>query len=183
MMFPFLGTAVGNLFNKPSTENFPCPEAEGLPGYRGRISFDGTKCVDCGMCIKVCAPMAITTECIEEDGKYRIKRWFDLTSCTFCSYCADFCGPKAITFTPDYHMVAEDPKDLVVTGETIKNIVTGKLTCDIENCIFCGLCLRNCPEQVLTVDRATKTWSVDHSRCVKCGLCIEKCPKKVLSFQ
>ena len=55
MMFPFLKKAVTNAFTKPSTEAFPCPEAEGLGKYRGRIAFDGEKCIDCGMCIKVCA--------------------------------------------------------------------------------------------------------------------------------
>ena len=183
MMFPFFGTAIGNLFEKPSTEKFPCPEDMGMKGYRGRISFDGTKCVDCGMCIKVCAPMAITREVEEVDGGYNIKREFNLTSCTFCAYCQDFCSTKAIQLTQDYHMVAEDPEDLIVKGETFKKKVLGKLACDVDNCVFCGLCMRNCPEQAITVDRATKTWSVNHDECVKCGLCIEKCPKKVLSFK
>ena len=43
--------------------------------------------------------------------------------------------------------------------------------------------MRNCPQKIITVDRKTKTWEIDHSGCVKCGICIGKCPKKVLSFQ
>ena len=39
MMLPFLKKAVYNAFTKPSTEAFPCPDAEGLGEYRGRIYF------------------------------------------------------------------------------------------------------------------------------------------------
>ena len=66
MMFPFLKKAITNAFTKPSTEAFPCPEGEGLGNYRGRIAFDGEKCIDCGMCIKVCSPAAIELEREEE---------------------------------------------------------------------------------------------------------------------
>jgi len=183
MMFPYLTTALTNLFRKPSAEPFPNPEDMGKPRYRGRISFDADKCVDCGMCIKVCAPLAITREEEEVEGGTNIKRSFNMTSCTFCAYCQDFCGTKAIQLTPDYHMVAEDPEDLITVGTTFKKKVLGKLACDIDNCIYCGLCMRSCPEQAITVDRTTKTWTVDHDKCVKCGMCITKCPKKVLSFK
>ena len=120
MMFPYLTAALGNLFRKPSAEQFPDPEKMGMPRYRGRISFDADKCVDCGMCIKVCAPMAITREEEETEGGTNIRRSFNMTSCTFCAFCQDFCGTKAIQLTPDYHMVAEDPNDLITVGTTFK---------------------------------------------------------------
>ena len=181
MMFPFLKTAVQNAFSKPSTEAFPCPEAEGLGEYRGRIAFNPESCVDCGMCIKVCAPSAITREVEETEGGKLITRTFDLTSCTFCATCADFCEEGSIKMTKDYHMVGTKHEDLIVSGTTFKKDL-GTLTCDTENCIYCGLCARNCPEGALTVDRKTKTWQINEELCVQCGKCIGKCPKKVLSF-
>ena len=183
MMFPFLETALSNLFHKPSTEVFPNPADEGLGNYRGRISFDPEKCVDCGKCISVCAPIAITrTEEEAEGGKY-ITRTFDLTSCTFCGTCQDFCDEGSIKLTKDYHMVATDTNDLKVSGTTFKKDIAGVVTCDTDGCIYCGLCMRNCPQHVINVDRPNKVWEIDHSKCVKCGICIGKCPKKVLSFQ
>lgn len=182
MMFPFLKTAVTNLFREPATEAFPNPEARGLGAYRGRISFNPDSCVDCGECIKVCAPIAITrTEEAVEGGK-NITRSFDLTSCTFCGTCQDFCDEGSIKLTSDYHMVAEDPADLVVSGVTFKKDIPGHIFCDLSGCIYCGLCAKNCPQNVITVDRKTKTWRINYEGCVKCGKCIEKCPKKVLSF-
>ena len=73
MMFPYLQTAIKNLTKKPLTMQFPCPEDQGAPRYRGRIEFDAESCVDCGMCIKVCGPMAISRE-EEELNSLKVQR-------------------------------------------------------------------------------------------------------------
>lgn len=181
MKFPFLKEALSNLFSKPSTVEFPKVNVDAKPGYRGRIAYDAEKCVNCGMCIKVCSPGAITRTFEDVEGGEKITYEFDLTSCTFCGMCQDFCVEKAIQLTTDYHMVATDAKDLITTGSRIKQKVLGKLTCG-DSCVFCGLCVKNCPEGALTVDRANKSWTVDEEKCIKCGICINKCPKKCLSF-
>ena len=99
---PYLGTALTNLFRKPVTIAFPAGEApKAQPNYRGRIAFDGTKCVNCGMCERVCAPSC-------------------MTSCTFCGMCADFCAKKAITLTDDYMMTGTQAEDFLVVGKVIK---------------------------------------------------------------
>lgn len=184
-MFPFVREAVSNLFSKPSTVEYPfkVKESPAKPGYRGRISYDPEKCVNCGTCIKVCCPGSITREYEDVEGGQKITYTFDLTSCTFCATCQDFCEEGAIKLTDDYHMVARDAKELRVIGSRIKEANAGVLTCNQENCIYCGLCMRNCPESAITVDRASKSWAVDHDKCVQCGKCISKCPKKVLSFE
>lgn len=180
MMFPFLKEAVSNVFSKPSTRNFPAENVDAKPGYRGRISYDPEKCINCGTCIKVCSPSSITRTYEDVEGGKKITYEFDLTSCTFCATCQDFCEQGAIVLTPDYHMVARDPKELIVRGTRFKKQV-GKLEVS-DACVFCGLCAKNCPEQAITVDRKAKTWEVDHSKCVQCGKCIEKCPKHALQF-
>ena len=183
MMFPFLKIALKNLFSKPSTRNFPAENVDAMPNYRGRMSYDAEKCVNCGMCIRVCSPSAIERVVEPVEGGDKITYTFDLTSCTFCGTCADFCGTKAIKMTEDYHMVAADAKDLVVVGSKIKaKKPTGTLTVG-EECVFCGLCAKNCPEGAITVDRPNKSWTLDKDKCVKCGLCVTKCPKKCLSFK
>ena len=182
MKLPFLKEAVSNLFSKPSTVEFPKVSSEAKPNYRGRIAYDPEKCVNCGMCIKVCSPAAITRTTEDVEGGEKITYEFDLTSCTFCGMCQDFCNEKAIQLTTDYHMVSTDKKELVTVASRVKEKVLGKLTCG-DSCVFCGLCVRTCPAGAITVDRASKTWTLDESKCVQCGLCIGKCPKKCLSFE
>lgn len=120
MNFPFLPVAIRNLFSKPSTVPFPKVNVDAKPNYRGRIAYDATKCIGCGLCMKVCSPSAIEKAVEEVENGQNITLTFNLTSCTFCGTCADFCAKKAITLTDDYHMVATDVKDLMVTGTFFK---------------------------------------------------------------
>lgn len=120
MDFPFVKEAVTQLFSKPSCAMYPYVPSEAAAGYRGRIQYDPSKCLGCGMCTRVCAGGAITMtkESVEEGEKITLT--FDLGSCTFCNTCADFCSSKSITLTQDYHMVATKEEDLIVTGSHIK---------------------------------------------------------------
>ncbi len=120
MKFPFLPIAIKNLFSKPSTVLFPQVNVDAKPNYRGRIEYDPTKCVACGLCMRVCSPAAIDKTVEEVENGQNITFTFNLTSCTFCGTCADFCAKKAITMTEDYHMVATDVKDLMVKGTFFK---------------------------------------------------------------
>lgn len=56
----------------------------------------------------------------------------------------------------------------------------GHVEIDIDNCIMCGLCSRKCMSGAITVDRNTKTWTIERMGCVQCGSCAEACPKKCL---
>ncbi len=56
----------------------------------------------------------------------------------------------------------------------------GKVTIDINNCIYCGMCQRKCPTAALVVNKAEKTWEINRMRCISCNYCVEVCPKKCL---
>ena len=122
MILPYLKQSFKNLFSKPSTEAFPAgPAPKAAAGYRGRISYDPEKCINCGMCMRVCSP-----QCIErtinklENGDQEITMTFDMSSCTFCATCADFCSKDAIQLTDDYMIVGEKHEDFIVRGTFIK---------------------------------------------------------------
>lgn len=120
MRFPFLKQALPALFKKPSTELYPKVNKEVSDGYRGKIAFDETKCVNCGMCIRVCAPGAITRTINKVEGGEEITFQFYMGSCTFCQMCADFCGKKAISMTKEYAMVGESEEEFMVRGTFLK---------------------------------------------------------------
>ena len=124
-LLPYLGTALGNLFKKPVTQAFPLGDAPAAqPGYRGRIAYDATKCINCGQCERVCAPHCMTrTQRPALDGQpgdLEITFTFDMTSCTFCGLCADFCTQSAITLTDDYLITGTAHEDFLVSGTFIK---------------------------------------------------------------
>lgn len=119
-MIPYLKEALKNLFKKPVTINYPGEKIKTAPKYRGRIIFDSSKCVGCGMCMRVCSPQAITKTVKDVDEGQEITMTFDLGSCTFCSMCADFCARKSITLTEDCEIVVTDKNDLIVQGSFIK---------------------------------------------------------------
>jgi len=61
--------------------------------------------------------------------------------------------------------------------------VRGHLEIDIDVCIFCMRCSRECPCGALTVKRDPKSWSLEPGRCIICGYCVEVCPKKCLRLE
>jgi len=52
--------------------------------------------------------------------------------------------------------------------------------CDIDKCIFCGICQRKCPADAIIVNKAEKSWEIDQFRCVICNACVDTCPKKCI---
>lgn len=58
----------------------------------------------------------------------------------------------------------------------------GHIDINIENCIFCGMCMRKCPTHAILVKRPDKTWTIDRFKCITCAACTETCPKKCLSM-
>ena len=57
----------------------------------------------------------------------------------------------------------------------------GHIQIDIDNCIFCGICMRKCPTDAIAVDRAAKAWTIQRMQCIQCCCCVELCPKKCLA--
>lgn len=120
MNFPFVKEALKHIFAKPSTENFPAVKKEAPAGYRGRMVFHPETCTGCGMCIRVCAPNAITKTVEKLDEGERITMEFHMGSCTFCETCVDFCPKKSIEMSGDYAMVARDEEEMKVRGTFVK---------------------------------------------------------------
>lgn len=124
---PYIGKALTNLFRKPDTESFPAGDLpEAAPRYRGRLSYDASKCLNCGMCTRVCAPQCMTrvespaTGEGHAPGDKQIEFTWDMTSCTYCGLCSDFCSTKAITLTDDYMITGTDPEDFLIRGTVYK---------------------------------------------------------------
>jgi NADH-quinone oxidoreductase subunit I len=67
----------------------------------------------------------------------------------------------------------------------------GCLQLEFEKCIACGICVNNCPNNVLSLetekDEKTKKkklmkYTIDFQYCMFCNMCVEGCPKSCLYF-
>lgn len=58
----------------------------------------------------------------------------------------------------------------------------GRLFNKIEDCIYCGICARECPADALKVDHTNTFWELNAFRCITCNQCVIKCPKKCLTI-
>ncbi|MBI9104681.1 MAG: 4Fe-4S binding protein [Spirochaetales bacterium] len=47
-----------------------------------------------------------------------------------------------------------------------------------EDCVGCGICIKRCQIEALTLHADIKKVSVDLNRCIGCGLCVTKCPTR-----
>lgn len=67
----------------------------------------------------------------------------------------------------------------------------GRLMLNPEKCIVCGMCVKSCPNNVLSFTEARlkesrkkvlTTYTIDHQYCMFCNLCVEACPTNGLYF-
>lgn len=113
---------------KPGTVTLPYPfEARPAPkDFRGRPSWDHTKCLGCGGCANHCPARTILVRDLCQDIRVLL---YDGARCTYCGRCADLCPEKAIVMTPEFELAAGDRNDLTQTLELFM------LTCN-----RCGRC-------------------------------------------
>lgn len=201
--FKIAKTVLKSMFNKPATLMYPVVEREWQERTRGSIGIDVDACILCGICSKKCP-----TSAIEVDRKGRT--WeIQRMQCIQCGACVEACPKDCLIMDPKYTTpdgekiidtfdIPEQKKAEKKDADTAKAEKNdkgsdtgtedagadgdGSLCCNLGECVYCGLCARECPCDALTVDRKEKIWKVDEDACVKCGACIDKCPKKCLSF-
>lgn len=177
--FKFAKTVIKSLFNKPATLMYPVVEREWQERTRGAIGIDKDACILCGICAKRCPTGAIEVD--RKGGNWIIERM----QCIQCGYCVQECPKSCLVMEqkytePDYEKIRDVVNVKEAKADDAK--ADGKLVCDKDTCVYCGLCKKACPADALKVDRKQKVWEVDDELCVKCGACVDKCPKKSLSF-
>lgn len=69
--------------------------------YRGMILLDSNKCIECGLCARICPANAVKMYQKHDKRNPGI----DYARCIFCGFCVDICPEDALSFT-DVHDTA-----------------------------------------------------------------------------
>jgi len=59
----------------------------------------------------------------------------------------------------------------------------GRVVWDMQKCIWCRLCEKNCPTLAITTDKAQKTQTIVRARCIACRTCVDVCPTNTISME
>ncbi len=58
----------------------------------------------------------------------------------------------------------------------------GQIGIDVDSCILCGACQKNCTTGCLEVSRTERYWQINRYGCIQCGYCTTVCPKNCLTM-
>ncbi len=73
--------------------------------FRGKIKYDKTKCIKCGICKKVCPSKGTITI----DKEFII----NFLQCIFCANCVENCPKGALQITKEYELASKNKNDLI----------------------------------------------------------------------
>ena len=59
----------------------------------------------------------------------------------------------------------------------------GRVVWDLQKCIWCRLCEKNCPTLAITTDKEHRTQTIVRARCIACGTCVDVCPTNTISME
>ena len=175
----FTGGVLKSLFKKSATYGYPYNKKEFPERTRGHIVIDIDNCILCGLCEKKCPSSAIKVD--RNKGTWSIDRM----GCVQCENCVVGCPKKVLSSDVNYTQpsTTKTVDTFTKAGAQVNEEKGAAMpNCDLDTCVFCGLCAKNCPQGAISVDRASKSWKLDETLCVSCGLCTEKCPKKCLKM-
>ncbi|MDR2552583.1 MAG: RnfABCDGE type electron transport complex subunit B [Treponema sp.] len=142
----------------------------GLKTCRGAKIAGGTKlcawsCIGFGDCVGVCKFGALS---MGADGLPAVN-W---SRCTGCKVCVAECPQGILRVIPKNKKIT---LALCSNRNPVRSAI--RKTCRV-GCIKCGICVKQCPEQCITLDNGIPL--VDYNKCTACGTCEQKCPTKVM---
>ncbi len=111
-----LSEALGSLFKKPATSEYPKKKREIHKSYAGMISFEQDKCIGCQICVRNCPANAIKITKVA-DKVFSCE--LSLANCIFCSQCVLSCPKKALHTTDSFELAQTDKSKLTVKREDL----------------------------------------------------------------
>ena len=107
-----------HLFKPKFTRQYPEERWDPPASFRGRpvlvLEDNGVeRCVACGLCSRVCPPLAIEVQASETEllkERYPVRFEINMLRCIFCGFCEEVCPEEAIVMSKDYELVFTKPE-------------------------------------------------------------------------
>jgi NADH-quinone oxidoreductase subunit I len=116
------------MFEPTFTKQYPEEKWKPTGVFRGRpvlVERDdktGERCVACGLCARVCPPMAISLQAEETDMEQeRHPKTFEINMlrCIYCGYCEEVCPEEAIVMSDEYDITFNTRKSAIFGKEQL----------------------------------------------------------------
>jgi len=123
-----------------------------------RLVADPTKCKGCGTCEETCSKAFFKKKC-KEKSAIRVtaneQGGYTIAVCDQCGDCMGMCSAMALSRMPN-GMVRLDKRScvgcLVCVGECLRDFMFYHDDLPVPfKCNACGLCVKHCPEGVLSI--------------------------------
>ena len=119
-----LSITLKSMFRTPYTLMYTEEKFEPTGHYRGRpvlvMEENGAeRCVACGLCSRVCPPLAIDIQAAEtgrEKERYPERFEINMLRCIFCGLCEEVCPEEAIVMSKTYEL-AFDTREEAIFGK------------------------------------------------------------------
>ena len=111
-----------NIFKKASTKGYPFKDLEPFERFRGKISFDKSKCIGCGLCRLYCPggcikltwkKSKIIVKGVEHQKIIHPINEIDISKCLSCGMCVEVCPVKCIWFTKEFELAQKEKEKLI----------------------------------------------------------------------
>ncbi len=120
-------TTFKHIFRPKFTRQYPEERWDAPDSFRGRpvLVLDDNnveRCVACGLCSRVCPPLAIEVQASETEllkERYPVRFEINMLRCIFCGFCEEVCPEEAIVMSKDYELVFRNPEDAMYSKDRL----------------------------------------------------------------
>ncbi len=135
-VFKGMAYSFKQIFKPTFTQEYPEEKWEPTGVFRGRPVLVeredklGERCVACGLCARVCPPLAISMQAEEtelEQERHPLTFEINMLRCIYCGYCEEVCPEEAIVMSDEYDITYDtrngaimDKSQLIVPIEKVK---------------------------------------------------------------
>jgi len=122
-IFRGLGYTFRQMFAPIFTTEYPDVKWQPPAAFRGRpvlVERDdktGERCVACGLCSRVCPPMAISIQAKEtelEQERHPASFEINMLRCIYCGYCEEVCPEEAIVMSDEYDITYDSRSNAIM---------------------------------------------------------------------